>query len=478
MVLEPQEEEAIEVLQRKATGANFYYIRIKRDHYAAADEFQKTLSRNNRMECNIFRQGTDGERYLNPSGIREISRKWGKRAEVPVEPSTTGAAASCSLTWEEIERSCPGFTNQQLKERLQKFVIPYWKKNFKRYALDLDFIPTFSLSWNKLPASAMNWERRSQSGWPDQALIEKVRTVGPRFAAKTSKEEGHLDRDFRMGFSPEVLLGAYKHARRVLIVMKDLNKVYIKTTADGLKSFQIKMAILWKREEFGERVPEAHEMIVKVLEFLYECYENRMLPNYFDEETNLLIDMKPDEAELIKTRIYNIQQNLVKYIRELDRVPPASSMFFYDWLKFIYSIPIDGAAAKEDTSDDDDDDDNPFGFNSIWNPTSRDTRKNAIAKGVQALIGTVITGEGRPTRKVEKGIKSGLDSFLHALVVDSVQDSLPKLHGDMPEWMRHLEESLQDREKPVPRVPSKEVAKFLVFQFIPWLGFQLHFEIV
>lgn len=60
-----------------------------------------------------FTQGDDGYRYLSPAGVCEVSRRWCETLSVPVELSTTGAAASAAITPAVLDRHLPGWLRQQ-----------------------------------------------------------------------------------------------------------------------------------------------------------------------------------------------------------------------------------------------------------------------------------------------------------------------------------------------------------------------------
>ena len=59
-----------------------------------------------------------------------------------------------------------------------------------------------------------------------------------------------------------------------------------------------------------------------------------------------------------------------------------------------------------------------------------------------------------------------------------MQDALPKNHGKVPEWLEQLEEALNDRSKVAPRIPRHDAKNFIIWQIIPWLGYDLPFTIV
>lgn len=113
----------------------------------------------------------------------------------------------------------------------------------------IDFVPAFrSLEWPKV---AMEWITRDRC-WPSVETVNNVVREGFHLVAKSSRNGGHPDRDFRISFSlAEYILSQEMNDihRECYLCLKKYHTAFLSTEPRGLVTFHLENLFLRTIEE-------------------------------------------------------------------------------------------------------------------------------------------------------------------------------------------------------------------------------------
>ena len=287
----------------------------------------------------FWQEDQNGGIFLSPKAVRDMSQEWGEWACLPMEPSITGAASSVKLDRPRLK----GFIdlinrrNPELGWALSEHILSIMEE----FVIEVDITAKFHSSYCKIPPQAKNWEVQSTTGWPDEALIRKIKDAGVRFAPKVNKVSGHLDKDFRMDFAQDILMQDYTHYQKVLVILKDLAEMYIKPYVKDFKSFYFKAAMAWERQKAGAIEPPAHIMLVNTLDHLLEAFKKKVLKDYFEPGLNLLAVMEKAQSEIAAVKLQEVKLHLASYMSSMAKKSMVASKYWGKVLEVMYRAPLD-----------------------------------------------------------------------------------------------------------------------------------------
>ena len=154
-----------------------------------------------------------------------------------------------------------------------------------------DFVPAFRASgW---PEVAREWITRKRK-WPSPSMVNRVSQEGFHLVAKSPKNGGNPDCDFRISFShAEYLLSQEMNdiQRECYRCLKKFHRVYLSKDPNGLVSFHLKNILLQTIEETGiDMWTDANrvECMMKLLDKLLEALRKKDLRHFFVRSYNIL----------------------------------------------------------------------------------------------------------------------------------------------------------------------------------------------
>ena len=152
------------------------------------------------------------------------------------------------------------------------------------------FVPPFrSLEWPKV---AMEWIAKDRC-WPSVETVNNVVREGFHLVAKSSRNGGHPDRDFRISFSlAEYILSQEMNDihRECYLCLKKYHRAFLSTEPKGLVTFHLKSLFLRTIEETSVEMwteQNRASCILKLLGNLLDALRKKYLPHYFVTSYNL-----------------------------------------------------------------------------------------------------------------------------------------------------------------------------------------------
>ena len=153
-----------------------------------------------------------------------------------------------------------------------------------------DFVPAFRASgW---PEVAREWITRKRK-WPSPHMVNRVTQEGFHLVAKSPKNGGKPDRDFRISFShAEYLLSQEMNdfQRECYRCLKKFHRAYLSKDPKGLVTFHLKNILLQTIEETGADMwtdNSRADCVMKLLGKLLEALRRKDLRHFFVRSYNI-----------------------------------------------------------------------------------------------------------------------------------------------------------------------------------------------
>ncbi|XP_060066585.1 uncharacterized protein LOC132546875 [Ylistrum balloti] len=144
--------------------------------------------------------------------------------------------------------------------------------------------------------------------WPDSKMVEKLRTVQYALVSSSYPTCREPSLEFRISFASaeKLLIRSFSDIQfavyTFLKYIKTRTEESVCSSEDVLKSYHVKMAILWCCEQMDPTVWTANNFLYCTsvcLKFLQKCFLSRSLPQLFIPENNLIDHLDPNECERI-----------------------------------------------------------------------------------------------------------------------------------------------------------------------------------
>ncbi|XP_033100616.1 uncharacterized protein LOC117104067 [Anneissia japonica] len=174
-------------------------------------------------------------------------------------------------------------------------------------------------SWPSITKSFFNRER--PANWPSQELLKKISHLDCLVVAVGHPSSTQRDIEWRLSFSvAETKLSheIFQPYFECMVVLKDIKNRYIKYDKrikhTPFCSYFIKTACFWTCERFSHKDHRTMDLIRKVLSWLVDCYQRRVLPHYFIPEQNLIGHLSREDCDGVISTLSKIDRDLWKMV--------------------------------------------------------------------------------------------------------------------------------------------------------------------
>ncbi|KAH3794328.1 uncharacterized protein LOC127837640 [Dreissena polymorpha] len=208
-----------------------------------------------------------------------------------------------------------------------------------------DIVPAFTIQgW---PRVAREWITR-QRKWPQKETVMKIVQIGCQIVAKRplfaelngdrnnenhSPEVDGNDTCFRLSFSQCELALAKQLSEVPLLcwkILKAYQKAFLRTEPPVLTSYHWKTVLFWIREDTDDSFWSKGNLlncVIKALDFMINCLEDRFLPVYFVREENLITGCRDDLVVKSLIKVSDIRREPSKFLSMFLKDPPKPDLY-------------------------------------------------------------------------------------------------------------------------------------------------------
>ncbi|XP_045176892.2 uncharacterized protein LOC123537286 isoform X2 [Mercenaria mercenaria] len=200
-----------------------------------------------------------------------------------------------------------------------------------------DFVPAFKFEgW---PRVADEWVTR-QRKWPSKVTLKKVLESGCQVVAKrplalySKPIAEERDPYFRLSFAlSEIILAQSMKEQQMLCwrVLKAYQKAFLETRPKCLTSYHWKNVVFWVSENLDESFWEDENILVAVLkslDLMQNCLQNRTLPFYFVRKMNLFNGCDETLFDSLIRQVEAIRREPLVFLERFLAAPPNSETHF------------------------------------------------------------------------------------------------------------------------------------------------------
>ncbi|XP_053384985.1 uncharacterized protein LOC123537287 [Mercenaria mercenaria] len=202
-----------------------------------------------------------------------------------------------------------------------------------------DFVPAFKFEgW---PRVADEWLTRPRK-WPSKVTLKLVLESGCQVVAKRPlvvySEPIAEERDpyFRLSFALSEIILAHSMKEQQLLcwrVLKAYQKAFLETRPKCLTSYRWKNVVFWVSENLDESFWEDENIllaVLKCLDLMQNCLQNRNLPFYFVRKMNLFNGCDYALFDSLIRQVEAIRRKPLVFLERFLAEPPNSETHFLD----------------------------------------------------------------------------------------------------------------------------------------------------